>query len=409
MLNWANRFSIFCLLDNNGYHFEQPAFECMLAAGCKRQLRLEKNVAYSQLQAFFDDNPSWLFGHLGYALKDETERLVSQKKAPVDFGAGFFFQPEILLRLNNDQLLIYAEGNEEAVYEAICSIPDETGVTVEEKVLIQKILSKEQYTALIEQLLNHIKRGDCYEINFCQPFLATAAHIDAVEVYKKLVTQSPVPFAALYKLDDKYCLCASPERYLKKTGRELISQPIKGTSKRDRTNPAADEANISYLKKSQKEKSENVMVVDLVRNDLSRVCEEGSVHVKELFGVYSFPQVHQMISTVAGTLKEGLPFTEAIKASFPMGSMTGAPKKRVMELIEVYEPLGRGLFSGSIGYIDPEGNFDFNVVIRSIFYDAAASILSFSAGSGITFYSDPVAEYEECLLKAEAIVKVLNG
>lgn len=410
MLNWANRFSIFCLLDNNRYEHELPAFECMLAAGSKRSLALQPGNAYQQLKDFYDEQPSWLFGHLGYGLKNESETLRSQKKEPIDFGLGFFFEPEILLRLQKEELVIAsAAGNGAEIFAAIEATPVSHEIKAATPVFIQKGMSREAYIKAIEALLQHIKRGDCYEINFCQPFFAEQVNIDPVFIYNKLMQQSPNPFAALYKLNDKYCLCASPERYLKKTGQVLISQPIKGTSKRSHLNEITDEANKQYLQNSQKEKSENVMVVDLVRNDLSRVCEEGSVFVKELFGVYSFPQVHQMISTIQGTLRSDVHFTGAIQKSFPMGSMTGAPKKRVMELIEEYEPVGRGLFSGSIGYISPQADFDFNVVIRSIFYDAAQEYLSFSAGSGITFYSEPAAEYEECLLKAEAIVKVLNG
>lgn len=409
MLNWANRFSIFCLLDNNRYEQEQPAFECMLAVGAKRSLSLKSGKAYEQLKEFYEEHPSWLFGHIGYGLREETEHLPEGRTAPVDFGIGFFFEPEILLRLNKDELLIETNGtkNAETIFFEI-NDTNEAFIVSQQKLFIQPGMSKENYVAAIEALLQHIKRGDCYEINFCQPFFAKNASIDPLAVYRELMQQSPNPFAALYKLDDKFCLCASPERYLKKTGQMLISQPIKGTSKRNQLDSLQDEANKNYLQNSQKEKSENVMVVDLVRNDLSRVCEEGSVFVKELFGVYSYPQVHQMISTIQGTLKKEIHFTEAIKKSFPMGSMTGAPKKRVMELIEAYEPVGRGLFSGSIGYISPERDFDFNVVIRSIFYDDTKQLLSFSAGSGITFYSEAEKEYEECLLKAAAIVKVLN-
>lgn len=409
MLNWANRFSIFCLLDNNHYRFETPAFECLLAVGAKRSIELQEANAFKSLQSFFEEKPSWLFGHLGYDLKNEIEQLISTKKAPIDFGNGFFFEPQCLLQLNEAAVNIYADGEEQKIFDLICSLEEQEVQEDVEKIQVQKVLDKESYIEIVEKLLAHIKRGDCYEINFCQPFFANDVHINPVSIYKRLVHQSPVPFAALYKLNNRYCICASPERYLKKTGQELISQPIKGTSQRNHFNTQQDLANANYLKQSQKEKSENVMVVDLVRNDLSQVCEKGSVHVKELFGIYSFPQVHQMISTVAGKLKTNLPFTAAIKASFPMGSMTGAPKKRVMELIEQYEPVGRGLFSGSIGYINPKADFDFNVVIRSIFYNAEEKLLSFSAGSGITFYSEPEKEYEECLLKAGAIISVLEN
>jgi len=251
-------------------------------------------------------------------------------------------------------------------------------------------------------------RGDCYEINFCQEFYADQAVIDPLCIYEKLVTLSPNPFSALYKFKDKYCICASPERYLKKRGNKIYSQPIKGTAKRNLENLEEDELSKGTLSISEKNKSENVMVVDLVRNDLAKVCKEGTVKVDELYGIYSFPQVHQMISTVAGELKENISFRDIIKATFPMGSMTGAPKRKVIELIEKYERSKRGIFSGAVGYITPERDFDFNVVIRSIMYNASEKHLSFMAGSGVTFYSDAHKEYEECLLKAEAMRKAIS-
>ena len=200
-------------------------------------------------------------------------------------------------------------------------------------------------------------------------------------------------------------LC-QPGTVFKKGGSKNISQPIKGTSKRMQENAVSDEKNKMDLYHSNKDRSENVMIVDLVRNDLSKVCKEGTVKVDELFGIYSFPQVHQMISTVSGELKDNISFQEIIRATFPMGSMTGAPKKRVMELIEQYERTKRGIFSGAVGYISPNGDFDFNVVIRSIMYNSQSGYLSFLTGSGITFYSDPEKEWEECLLKAEAMKNV---
>lgn len=409
MLNWANRFSIFCLLDNNNYQFELPAFECLLAVGSKRNISLTSGVAFHELQQFFNSTPSWLFGHLGFGLKNETEKINTVKKELIDFGDGFFFEPQILIRIKGHHVTIESDVFDvQEIWKQINAVMI-SNQTPAERILIQKTMDRGAYLKTIRSLLAHIKRGDCYEINFCQTFFATEAHIDPVAVYEKLVKKSPTPFAALYKLNDRYCICASPERYLKKEGSLLISQPIKGTSKRNLENEKLDKAAAEYLLQSQKEKSENVMVVDLVRNDLSRVSQEGSVTVKELFGIYPFPQVHQMISTVQGKLLHGLQFTDALKASFPMGSMTGAPKKRVLELIDESEVSGRGLFSGSIGYITPAADFDFNVVIRSLFYDRERSLLSFSAGSGITFGSDPDAEYDECLLKASAIVDVLNG
>jgi para-aminobenzoate synthetase component I len=229
--------------------------------------------------------------------------------------------------------------------------------------------------------------------------------MDPLVIYKKLSEISPNPFSALYRLNDKWLICASPERFLKKERRKILSQPIKGTAKRIQDDKFRDEKSKADLFQSDKDRSENVMVVDLVRNDLSKVCIEGSVKVDELFGIYSFPQVHQMISTVSGELKSNISFTNILGATFPMGSMTGAPKKRVMELIEKYEKTKRGIFSGAVGYISTNSDFDFNVVIRSIMYNSSNKYLSFQTGSAITFYSDPEKEWDECMLKAEAMKK----
>jgi para-aminobenzoate synthetase component 1 len=410
MLNWANQFNIFCLLDNNQYNSGPSAFECLLAAGCKRSFTPHNNDTFGALQQFHQQQPSWLFGHFGYALNNETESIFITKPNLIDFGKAFFFEPEILIRLTENELSIESDSHDSATIfadlEACSPISADHGFSGLNAI---PLMSKDAYIKAVTALKQHIQRGDCYELNFCQYFLAEHTTVPPAYLFQQLSKLSPNPFNALYKLNDQFCICASPERYLKKTGQTLLSQPIKGTISRNLQSSVEDEANKYFLRNSQKEKSENVMVVDLVRNDLSRVCEEGSVFVEELFGIYSFPQVHQMISSVKGTLRSDLYFTDAIKATFPMGSMTGAPKKRVMELIDVYETHARGLFSGAIGYITPQADFDFNVVIRSIFYDQAEQLVSFSAGGGITFYSDPEKEYEESLLKVQAIIKVLSG
>ena len=292
------------------------------------------------------------------------------------------------------------------IFDAINAVEIQSKASATNHIAFEQRFSKEKYIETIEKLRAHILRGDCYEINFCQEFFAEHAFIDPVETYQLLSSISPSPFAAFYKLNDKFLLCASPERYLKKDGDNIISQPIKGTGRRNIADAIIDEQNKEQLYNSSKDRSENVMVVDLVRNDLSKLCIEGSVHVDELFGIYSFPQVHQMISTISGILQPGLSFTEIIKQTFPMGSMTGAPKKKVMELIEKYENVKRGIFSGAVGYIKPGGDFDFNVIIRSLMYNQSNQYLSYLVGSAITFYSKATEEYEECLLKAAAIKKV---
>jgi para-aminobenzoate synthetase component I len=408
MLNWANRFNIFCLLDNQHYNFSVPAFECLLAVGCKKNITQLSGNAFEKLKHFYKENKGWLFGHLGYDLKNETEKLSSANFDGIGFDDMHFFVPEVVIKLSEKEVHIFCEVSAKEIFDTIQSESLSIPVNKQSDLDIKNRISKTAYIDTIQKLKQHILRGDCYEINFCQEFFAEDAVIDPVHVYHKLIQLSPNPFAALYKLNDKFCICASPERYLKKEGNKIFSQPIKGTSKRDLVNKENDLQNKNYLSANEKEKSENVMVVDLVRNDLSKVCKEGTVKVDELFGVYSFPQVHQMISTISGQVKDNIEGVDIIKATFPMGSMTGAPKKRVMELIEHYEQTKRGLFSGAIGYINPDGDFDFNVVIRSIFYNATTRYLSFQAGGGITFYSDAEKEYEECLLKAEAMRKVLE-
>ena len=406
MLNWADQFNIFCLLDNNNYSFEDPSFECIMGVGCARSYQFTGEHDLQKLQLFYDGNPSWLFGHLGYNALGNSYNKKQVKKN--DFADGFFFEPEIIIKLSVDKIEVLKSLKSEKEIIAEIEATEITTAKIKNSLSIKSTISRTQYTAVIEKLKEHIKRGDCYEVNFCQRFAAENTVVSPVEVYCKLTGLSPAPLGAFYKLNENYCMCASPERFLQKRGAQLISQPIKGTSMRD-PDPLKDAKNKKYLTTSTKEKSENVMVVDLVRNDMSVVCEQGSVKVKELFGVYSFPQVHQMISTVEGKLAAGRKFTEAIEACFPMGSMTGAPKKRVMELIEQYESSQRGLFSGSIGYITPTSDFDFNVVIRSIFYNSESKEVSFFAGSGITFYSNPEEEYEECMLKSKAIVEVLTS
>ncbi len=409
MLSWANRFNICSFLDNHQYQPGNSTIECL--AACGNVAQITAHAKFADIDTFLQQHKGcWIFGHIAYDNKNQVEALSSAHPDAIRFADLFFFVPAIVLQLQNDRLEItcYDNSNPEDIYKEIKTVSiSEPAKTPALK--IQSRVSRDEYIHIIQQLKQHILRGDCYEINYCQEFYATNAQIDPLSLYQQLTAVSPNPFACYYKHESEYLLCASPERFLQKKEGQLISQPIKGTIQRNLHNKEADLQLIEQLKKSEKDKSENVMVVDLVRNDLSKVCKEGSVHVSELFGIYSFPQVHQMISTIEGELDEAVPFSSILKACFPMGSMTGAPKKRVMELIEQYEKTKRGLYSGAVGYFDPNGDFDFNVVIRSILYNAANQYLGYQVGGGITFYSDPEKEYEECLLKATAIRKVLQA
>ncbi len=410
VLNWTQQFNTFCFLDNNQYRISPHTQECLLAAGIKSDFTAEPGIGLTQLQGFIDSKKGkWLLGHINYDLKNELEHLSSAHQDLIQFPDFFFFEPLVMIRLSEEQMIIEAEEPQKVfseINDVVLALADESQQT--NKAIVKNRIPKEEYISIIRRLQQHILRGDCYEINFCQEFFAEHAEIDPLSIYKELSDISPNPFSALYRLKDKWLLCASPERFLKKEGKKILTQPIKGTSKRIQGDDNKDEQNRNKLFLSDKDRSENVMIVDLMRNDLSKICEEGTVKVDELYGIYSFPQVHQMISTISGELKNDISFSEILKATFPMGSMTGAPKRRVMELIEQYEKTKRGIFSGAVGYISPTNDFDFNVVIRSIMYNNSTEYLSFQAGSAITFYSDPEKEWEECLLKAEAIKKIFQ-
>ncbi len=407
MLSWANRFNIFLFLDSCGYKEKYATEEWILAVDAVDRFSLEER-SLDELQSWLNDKQDWIFGNINYDLKNEIEHLKSSHPDQVNFPVLFFFQPKIIIRKRLEEIEVMAFDQQPSEIVGQILQTKHSPSQAKRQLDIRPRIQRSEYLNIIEQLRQHILRGDCYEINFCQEFFAENAMIDPLSVYQELTTVSPTPFAGFYKLNDKYLLCASPERFLKKSGGKIISQPIKGTVRRDLNDAIVDDQLKQQLSNSQKDQSENVMVVDLVRNDLSRICKEASVHVEELYGIYSFPQVHQLISTVVGQNDPAISFTDILKATFPMGSMTGAPKIRVMQLIEQYEKSKRGIYSGSIGYITPEGDFDFNVVIRSIMYNAAQQYLSYQVGGGITFYSDPEKEYEECLLKAAAIKKVLQ-
>jgi para-aminobenzoate synthetase component 1 len=269
-------------------------------------------------------------------------------------------------------------------------------------------IQKDEYFNKVNNILQHIHRGDIYEANFCQEFYAENSIINPIETYNKLNKISKPPFATFLKMNDKYLMSATPERYLRKTGTTIVSQPIKGTAKRSE-NKEIDNQLKADLYKDQKEQSENIMIVDLVRNDLSKTATKGSVTVEELCKVYSFKQVHQMISTISSEVEETTHPVDIIKSTFPMGSMTGAPKISAMKIIEQLEETKRGLYSGTVGYFSPQGDFDFNVVIRSILYNETKKYISYSVGGAITAKSDPLNEYEECLIKARAMREVLEN
>ncbi len=408
MLNWLEKFNTFCFLDSNRYEAREANYDLLAGAGCKRFFESSAQNALDSFQELLDKGHGWLFGHLGYGLHTRERCPGQVRPDPLGFADLYFFEPEIVLELRGNKLTIHADDPQEIFHEIEHCIRRQSEDEGRLQTEIHSGITKDRYLEIFRKLQGHLHRGDCYEINFCQEFFADGVQIDPFTLFRKLTQVSPNPFSGFYRLQDKWLLCASPERFLQKKGNRLVSQPIKGTLSRDQRGGTGLETEREKLRTSAKDRSENVMVVDLVRNDLSQVCIEGTVKVEELFGIYSFPQVHQMISTVSGELVESIQFSEIMHATFPMGSMTGAPKRRVVELIDRYEMAKRGLFSGALGYLDPSGDFDFNVVIRSLMYNSANGYLSFQAGSGITIYSDAEKEWEECLVKAAAIRSILG-
>jgi para-aminobenzoate synthetase component 1 len=410
VLDWSARHDTFSFLDNQQFPSQDPGYECLAAVGERGRLKASAGRAFEQLEKFSREQGDWLFGHFSFDLKSETEQSPSLLPDFIQFPDLFFFVPEIIVLIHARQIRIGLFGNHhQQILDEINNMSAGGKKSIPIQADIQNRISKEDYLRIIKRLQDHILRGDCYEINFCQEFFIENVAPDPLELYRALNHASPSPFSAFYAVDKKFLLCASPERYLKRKGDVILSQPIKGTAARDPENARNDEALKAGLAASEKDRAENVMVVDLVRNDLSRICETDSVRVSELFGIYSFAQVHQMISTIIGKPRANMHWSEMIARTFPMGSMTGAPKRRVLELIEQYEKTKRGLFSGALGYVKPNQDFDFNVVIRSMLYNQQNRYLAYFAGSGITINSDPENEYEECLIKVAAFERIIKN
>lgn len=357
--------------------------------------RFGQILAFTNREELVTDPAAWipgpkpLVGAFGYDLKNRFERLVSGNEDPVGFPPMGFFEPQGW----------YTDGE--------FMIEDRFARPLHGKVHVTPRFTRHEYLETVKRLQEHLHHGDVYEITFCMDFYAENVFTDPFSLYVKLTEASPMPFSSYLKTGPRHLICASPERFLARRGARIISQPIKGTA--PHTGFHEEDRDVAWnLLQNEKERSENIMIVDLVRNDLSRIAAPGSVRVDELCGLYTFPKVFQLISTVSCELREDVTTADVLKAAFPPGSMTGAPKIRAMELIEQYEKSNRGLFSGSVGYLLPDGDFDLNVVIRSLFYQAHTGHLSFRVGGAITLLSDPVAEYEECLLKASAIAEVLG-
>lgn len=325
---------------------------------------------------------------INYDYKNEIESFAEKNNNVLQFPKQLFIEVEKEINIEN----INFEGLDAPF----------------ENINIKATISKEKYIEKVNTIKQHIQQGDIYEINFCMTFEAYDVTINPLAIYQKLNAISHAPYSAMAKFDSQYIISSSPELFLTKRGNKLITKPIKGTAKRGE-NEKEDATIKKELQANLKERTENVMIVDVARNDLSRIAKKGTVNVDKLYDIESYQQVHQMVSTVSCELKDNTTFEDIINATFPMASMTGAPKIRAMELIDEFELYNRGPYSGALGYIDENSDFDLNVLIRSIFYDEEKHYLSFTVGSAITAMCHAEDEYEECLLKAKAMMEVLNN
>ena len=409
---WSQQFDDIVWLDSNNHKDQYSSYDAVLAVDAFTTIRTDYFDAFERLKEYQTLTNDWIFGYLTYDLKNTTEHLKSENYDGLNFPDLYFFQPKKLFLIKDNQVEIqYLKMVDDEIEDDLLEIEKSKNLTTEKSnhpIKIKLRIHKDSYFEKATKMLAHIQRGDIYEANFCQEFYAEDSVINPVETFNKLNAISKPPFASFLKFEDKYMMSASPERYIKKNGTTIISQPIKGTAKRS-SDKKEDLKLAEDLSQDPKERSENIMIVDLVRNDLSHTAIKGSVEVKELCKVHSFLQVHQMISTVQSKVEPETNAVDIIRSTFPMGSMTGVPKISAMKIIENLEETKRGLYSGSVGYFSPKGDFDFNVIIRSILYNESKKYISYSVGSAITAKSDPLKEYEECLIKAKAMRESLEG
>ncbi|MFN3800098.1 anthranilate synthase component I family protein [Belliella pelovolcani] len=396
LLHWASlHYPYFAFFENHQVNYPYGGFKKSFFAG---------SSCFTLDQASEYYRKSEMVGILSYDFKNQIEKLSSDNRALVDLPDTLFFLPDVKVLFHENSIDIESNEPENIFWQIVAF---QCTAQINPSIKVRQLTSKEAYIEAVKAIQNHILEGDIYEMNYCMAF-DFKSNWNPIQGFFDLTERSAMPFSALLKAESKYLICASPERFLKVMDSKVVAQPIKGTIRRGK-NENEDLALSKELLYSEKERAENLMIVDLMRNDLSKIAQTGSIQVEELFGVYAFPKVFQMISTVSAELKASLNLKEMIHATFPMGSMTGAPKIKCMELIDCYENFKRGWFSGTVGYIHPNGGLDMNVIIRSIIYDQRAQKGYFAVGSAITYDADAAYEYEECFLKASAILETLQS
>jgi para-aminobenzoate synthetase component 1 len=378
-------------------------------------------AGFDALEVFCDDLQAleyaghrlnvWWLGYFSYDLKNDLEPLLSSRNPDfVGFNKVGFFQPRYMIKKSGDNWYLGYNTNADSLTSAKDFLNSLKKWTLSSEYLphfdFETNVSRHEYVNVVKKLKDYIRRGDIYEINYCIDFFSKKTAINPAHVFEELLNLSPMPFGALLRDNDSFLMGASPERYLRKRGVRILSQPMKGTARRGGDSNTENLKIIKELAESGKERAENIMIADLVRNDLSRFAARGTVKVDDLCTVFSYPKVYQMVTTVSAQMHSDASWIDPVRCSFPMGSMTGAPKISAMQLIDRYEKTARGLYSGAVGYISPELDFDFNVVIRSFLFNKKSEYLSYTVGSAITEACNASDEYDECLIKADALRNV---
>ena len=403
------------LWENEHFTFlppNSPERQAYLAWGRKSAFSLNESNAseIGKLNVWLKEKTLPVFGYLSFEAKKLFEKNAYENCCSDGSELVYFFEPEHIWKEENGMWICLTEEqpNERSVIEDFLSNYKKIEPSaLDEKLVFEMLETKESYIEKTERILGDIQRGDYYETNFCMPLQAKGSLNEAFAHFSKMNNATEAPHTVYFNGDNLQLLCTSPERFIQKKGNKIISQPIKGTIKRG-ANSTEDEENKTWLRASKKEQAENIMIVDLVRNDLSRLAEKASVQVTELCELHTFKTLHHLVSTVEAQLPSDITFTEILAATFPMGSMTGAPKISAVQHMEKIEMLDRGLYSGTFGVIEPNGNFDFNVIIRSAVYNKEKKQTTIKVGSAITHASNAEAEYDECLLKAASTLSIFN-
>jgi len=387
-------------------------FHWLLGIGLKETDRDEEpinnqNFGFPDFNAMLKRNPGFRMGYFTYEMSNLTKRSNNTKKPNAEnTSPAFWFRPSLLIKCDQNKLEFLIDQYDNFQYISHKIKRTYRGYEVKcfdlPKIKFKSTIKLNDYCKKIDEIKQNITDGNYYELNYCIERRARMAIRKPLNYWIKMVNKSKAPFSAYLKQNMTHIMCASPERFLRKEGNQLLSQPIKGTAKRYK-NHNQDHASFTNLTRNTKEMAEHLMIVDLVRNDLTKCSGSVSTKVLELAKTCSFNTIHQLISSVQTELEPNHSITDILESCFPMGSMTGTPKQTVCNRIPILENQERGIFSGALGYFDSNLNFDLNVVIRTIIYDQTTNLLSLKTGGAITIDSNPEKEWKECILKCQSI------